>query len=71
MRKKIRLTAMAPCKSKSISDDDLCANCTNCGYNSDEGSSCNKSWPGLINDGGYVLKCSDFVKVLNPGDNWV
>lgn len=44
---------------KSISDDDLCASCTLCGYLPGEMSTCTLGWPGLQDVDGYVQQCGE------------
>lgn len=46
---------------KSISDDDLCAGCSNCDYRPGEMSGCKLNWPGLENQDGYVQQCVKFA----------
>lgn len=46
---------------KSISDDDLCANCTKCEYNPGEMSGCKANWPGLEDADGYVQQCGSLT----------
>lgn len=57
---------------KSISDDDLCAQCKNCEYRPGDQSGCKKSWPGLEDANGYVQVCGSFGKIsgqdLKRGD---
>lgn len=48
---------------KSISDDDLCATCRNCQYRPGEMSGCDKDWPGLEDQNGYVQQCEQFERV--------
>lgn len=38
---------------KSISDDDLCSDCSNCVYRPGELSKCDRGWPGLEDGSGY------------------
>jgi hypothetical protein len=45
---------------KSISDDDLCADCRRCRYKPGEMSGCSLNWPGLEDDDGYVQECAEF-----------
>lgn len=45
---------------KSISDDDLCAQCTHCDYKPGKMSSCQQGWPGQENADGYVQQCATF-----------
>ncbi len=47
---------------KSISDDDLCAECTHCNYQPGEMSGCRRDWPGREDADGYVQECQDFSK---------
>lgn len=47
---------------KSISDDDLCAQCTSCDYQPGEMSGCKQSWPGLEDENGYVQQCGKFAQ---------
>lgn len=56
---------------KSISDDDLCANCKQCEYRPGEMSGCKLNWPGLEDADGYVQKCDSFKRIDNPEENWV
>ncbi|MHB1678657.1 MAG: hypothetical protein ACYCSS_14220 [Sulfuriferula sp.] len=46
--------------AKSISDDDLCAQCRHCNYQPGEMSCCNKEWPGREDADGYVQECESF-----------
>lgn len=46
---------------KAISDDDLCASCTHCGYNPGSLSLCKKDWPGLVDADGYVQQCKSMT----------
>lgn len=48
---------------KSISDDDLCAQCHNCTYRPGEMSGCDKNWPGLEDGDGYVQTCEHFRRL--------
>lgn len=48
---------------KSISDDDLCAECHNCNYRPGEMSGCDKDWPGFEDDDGYVQTCEQFRRL--------
>lgn len=41
---------------KSISDDDICSDCTNC-CTQGNSSTCSEGWPGYQDDSGYVQKC--------------
>ena len=45
---------------RSISDDDLCAQCHDCEYRPGEMSGCSENWPGLKDDDGYVQTCGKF-----------
>ena len=40
----------------SISDDDICSDCTHCTSQGDS-CTCSKEWPGYQDDSGYVQKC--------------
>jgi hypothetical protein len=44
---------------KSISDDDLCADCQNCCYKPGQMSGCSMNWPGLEDADGYVQECTE------------
>lgn len=46
---------------KSISDDDICSDCTYCKYAPGELSTCEMGWPGEADEDGYIQSCS--VKV--------
>lgn len=63
------LTATKPIRFsggvKSISDDDLCAQCHDCAYRPGEMSSCSENWPGLGDGDGYVQTCEKF-RFLDP-----
>lgn len=48
---------------KSISDDDLCAECHDCHYRPGEMSSCAENWPGLEDKDGYVQTCEKFRRL--------
>jgi len=59
----------------SIGDDDLCSTCKHLIYNPGELSVCvhpdgddNEAWPGQLDGGGTVVKCSCFGECL-PGAN--
>jgi len=54
---------------KSISDDDLCASCSNCDYRPGEMSSCKLNWPGLEDPDGYVQHCVQFAEIESRGDH--
>lgn len=56
---------------KSISDDDLCANCKHCEYRPGEMSSCTKDWPGMEDDVGYVHECEGYNQISSPEENFV
>lgn len=45
---------------KSISDDDICADCRHCDYQPGGTSGCELLWPGLEDDSGYVQECDKF-----------
>lgn len=45
---------------RSISDDDLCAQCHDCEYRPGEMSGCAENWPGLKDGDGYVQTCGKF-----------
>lgn len=54
---------------KFISDDDLCATCKHCQYKPGELSSCDVSYPGLVDPDGYVQECDQFDDVaLGTGE---
>lgn len=53
-----KLRIISAGKTKSISDDDLCARCIHCGYQPGELSTCSEGWPGATDDDGYVVTCS-------------
>jgi len=44
---------------KSISDDDICSDCSHCDYRPGNMSSCALSWPGLEDRDGYVRQCQN------------
>jgi hypothetical protein len=46
---------------KSISDDDLCSDCSKCNYQPGALSRCAASWPGQEDADGYVEHCGDFA----------
>ena len=52
-----------------ISDDDLCANCSNLLYCPGDLSSCTFGFPGEFDEDGYCVDCKHFDK-CNPGENW-
>lgn len=61
--------------ARSISDDDLCSDCTHCGYQPGEQSTCAQAWPGDVAAGGhpregYVIACWDFAPIAKQGENW-
>lgn len=55
---------------KSVSDDDLCAACLNCQYRPGGMSGCDKGWPGMEDEDGYVQECSQFKRVASACENW-
>lgn len=55
---------------KSISDDDLCAICSNCQYRPGEMSGCGKGWPGMQDEDGYVQECEQFARIAEAGENF-
>ena len=59
---------------RSISDDDLCSDCSHCVYDPGELSACSQGWPGRFDaDGprqGYCTTCPQFVRTARQGDNW-
>ncbi len=50
--------------TRSVSDDDMCANCANCVYRPGQMSKCikadDKSWPGVQDADGYIKTCEMF-----------
>lgn len=48
---------------KSISDDDICSDCSHCDYRPGNMSSCALSWPGLEDRDGYVRQCQNWSPV--------
>lgn len=56
---------------RSISDDDLCADCTQCTYDPGNLSGCKLDWPGKSNEDGYIVTCVSFAPVAEAGDNFV
>lgn len=63
---------------KSISDDDLCADCACCIYRPGEFSACvregdNGEWPATFAASGaragYAIECESFIKIAQQGDN--
>lgn len=61
------ITGLSPIRLKNcdrlVSDDDLCATCTNCNYRPGELSSCSVNWPALIDADGYVQQCEQLQEV--------
>lgn len=53
----------------SISDDDICSDCTHCRYNPGNESACTQEWPATFNDDGYAISCVRFIKIAARGDN--
>ena len=47
---------------RSISDDDICANCHWCKDANGHMSRCMADWPGLQTEDGYVVQCAQFLK---------
>lgn len=47
---------------KSISDDDICADCVHCIYNPGEMSGCALDWPAVFNADGYAVSCPQLKK---------
>lgn len=45
--------------AKSISDDDLCANCIHCTFHRGDMSLCALNWPGFEDGDGYVTECPE------------
>lgn len=59
-------------RTRSISDDDLCASCRHCDYNPGSLSLCLSAnivpdWEGQSDDFGYVQSCPDYL-ALSPSD---
>lgn len=56
---------------KSISDDDLCSNCTHCSYvQAADRHQCSQGFPGVLDDDDYVIGCNDFAaKAVETGLN--
>lgn len=48
---------------KSISDDDLCAQCHDCTYRPGGMSSCNENWPGIEDSDGYIQTCKKYRRL--------
>ncbi len=55
--------------TKSISDDDICSDCTHCLYSPGDHSSCQKDFPGDANSDGYVIACWEYTPQQVPGQN--
>ena len=47
----------------SISDDDLCSQCTHLEYNPGNLSFCSHRWPGLFDENAYCVECPKFKQV--------
>ena len=45
---------------RSISDDDLCASCSQCDYSPGDTSTCSKGWPCELNPDGYAYCCVEY-----------
>ena len=65
-------------KSRSISDDDLCASCALLAYCPGENSVCRKvageydaDWPAEFDEDGYAVECDQFIDIADGGTNWV
>lgn len=43
---------------KSISDDDLCSDCTRCSYIPGDLSGCSLGFPGITDLDGYIVHCA-------------
>lgn len=56
-----RVPIISTAGAKSISDDDLCANCHHCQYRPGEMSTCALNWPGTEDGDGYVQECTAFT----------
>lgn len=56
---------------KSISDDDLCSNCTHCSYVQEaDRHACAHAFPGVTDDDDYIIGCDEFVaKAVEIGLN--
>lgn len=56
---------------KSISDDDLCSECTHCSYvQAGDRHQCSQGFPGVLDDDDYVISCNDFAaKAVEIGLN--
>ena len=52
-------------KPLSISDDDLCSDCSHCAYRPGELSTCNLDWPAKFNPDGYAVSCERFSRNIN------
>lgn len=46
---------------RSISDDDLCSECSACSYRPGETSSCAKGWPTSPSPDGYITSCAFYA----------
>lgn len=54
------LRPMSQLQLQSISDDDICSDCSHCRYQPGELSECSKTWPGSANADGYVIECASW-----------
>lgn len=61
------LSSAREADKRSISDDDLCADCMRCIYRPGERSSCALSWPGKANADGYIVACTRFAPKSDQG----
>lgn len=57
----LEVTSRSLTDVKSISDDDLCATCSNCQYQAGELSGCSQGWPGTSDADGYMQECTSFT----------
>lgn len=74
---KISLIAITGTNTKSISDDDLCADCENCLYVVGKESGCLRvsgtasPWPATFDEDGCSTVCNQFIPVKSSGSNWI
>ena len=54
---------------RSISDDDLCADCRSCIRQADGLSRSQLNWPGQMDEDGYVASCPQ-MEVPNAGQSF-
>ena len=56
------LRPMSQMQLQSISDDDICSDCSHCRYQPGQLSECSQNWPGSADLDGYAKECSSWTE---------